>query len=460
MDTSPERISALIANPSESLNIELKRWIDPTTPHGKAKIAIGCMALRNRNGGYLIIGIDDRTRQLDPEIPPDIEKRFHPDVIQKIVSDFASNLFEVKVAFGKLDGIEIPVIAVEEGVRVPVAAKRELVEGGKHLIRQDAVYFRTLRSSGIVGSSAATHGDWADILDVCFDNREADIGRFLRRHFGTSTALLETLKGQGGAPDSPKERLQATLRAGDEKRLDAFGSDEFSRTFQEYADLGAWTATLVFDPPLPADDSDRTFLRTIATANPRYTGWPAWLDTDGVSDATKRPRKKNGGWETVLLSGDDSWAKHADFQWVSAKGEFYLWRVYQDDLTDKVAPKTAIDFGLLTYRIAEVIAVGLAFAKALQVPPETQLHFVFRLDDLSGRSARSWASPRRTLPVYGKAYDDVAEGFTSLSSDTAVSAIAPFVHQALAPIAGVFDGSEIPPSLIEPFVEGMLSREF
>jgi hypothetical protein len=61
MDLSQQRIDALLAAPSESLNVEIKRWIDPASPEGAAKIAKATLALRNRNGGYLIVGLDDTT---------------------------------------------------------------------------------------------------------------------------------------------------------------------------------------------------------------------------------------------------------------------------------------------------------------------------------------------------------------------------------------------------------------
>lgn len=54
-------IDGLIASPAESLNVELKRWIDPGQSAGQAKIIKAALGLRNRNGGYLIIGFDDQT---------------------------------------------------------------------------------------------------------------------------------------------------------------------------------------------------------------------------------------------------------------------------------------------------------------------------------------------------------------------------------------------------------------
>ena len=53
------RIDELVARPSESSNLEIKRWIDPNQPEGIAKIARAALGLRNKNGGFLVIGFDD-----------------------------------------------------------------------------------------------------------------------------------------------------------------------------------------------------------------------------------------------------------------------------------------------------------------------------------------------------------------------------------------------------------------
>ena len=59
MAVQDEGLQRLLTDPSETLDVELKEWIDPTTSEGKAKIAKGCIALRNNNGGHLIIGFTD-----------------------------------------------------------------------------------------------------------------------------------------------------------------------------------------------------------------------------------------------------------------------------------------------------------------------------------------------------------------------------------------------------------------
>src|SRR5262249_39865825 len=125
MDTDQSRIDDLIAHLSESLNVEVKRWISTDEPSGISKIVRGALALRNRNGGFFVIGFDDKT--LQPDIttePPDVRLSFHTDKVQGLVSRYASELFQVNVIFGKWGGHEYPVIVIPPGVKSPVAAKR------------------------------------------------------------------------------------------------------------------------------------------------------------------------------------------------------------------------------------------------------------------------------------------------------------------------------------------------
>src|SRR5580700_3703554 len=161
-------IEGLVGNPSESLNVELKRWIDPTQSAGVEKIVKGTFALRNRNGGFFVVGFDDAT--LTPDVtnePPNARALFHVDVIQGIISKYASDPFEISIAWGERDGRQYPIIVAPSGVKVPVAAKRDLKDGSRTAIRIGAVYFRSLSSNGTPSTTEARPDDWAEIVELC-----------------------------------------------------------------------------------------------------------------------------------------------------------------------------------------------------------------------------------------------------------------------------------------------------
>ncbi len=55
--------------------------------------------------------------------------------------------------------------------------------------------------------------------------------------------------------------------------------------------LGSWEVALVIAPPRDVGDFSKEFFQTIAGANPRYTGWPAWLDSRNFRNTEDHPRK-------------------------------------------------------------------------------------------------------------------------------------------------------------------------
>ena len=460
MAVSQEIIDRLLAAPSESLNVEIKRWINPLTVEGEAKIAIACLALRNRNGGFLVIGIDDKTLLPDDENRGgNSEVEFRPDVIQAIVSKYASIPFEVDVRLGYRDGAAYPIIVVPEGVTVPVASKKELIgSSSRRLIHQNGVYFRTLNSNGVASSSLAVHADWRDLVEICFENREADIGRFLRRHLGSVAAdQLGIFRESEPSDTLLRKRAKSLLEDGERRRLTAFSAEKYKLLAKEYEGLGSWCVACVIDPPLPFEDSNQDFLRTLSSANPRYTGWPVWLDASGAG-ALSRPYKTDRSWETVLLSGPDGWGIHADFYRVHARGEFFMWRVLQDDLTDKVVSKTAFDLGLMVYRVVETIAVALAFAKALEVDERSKLAFAFRWQNIEGRKLSAWANPLQFISASGEAHDNVVEGYIVVPAETPATAIAPYVKEVTTALCGSFNGYDFPTQAIEQSVEKLITR--
>jgi hypothetical protein len=473
MNIEQKRVDQLVAHPSESLNVEIKNWISPGDKTGEAKIVRAALALRNRNGGYLIIGFHDKT--LLPELnnrPDDLRGLFHPDRIQGLVSHYASVPFETGVAFAQRDGHEYPVIVIPEGVRSPVAAKANLIDGsGKNLIRLGDVYFRTLSANGTASTTAARPQDWPDIVEICFENREADFGRFLRRQLAgrdmaTFLGALQQLGVPGSALSAPpqpatlslRDRSIALLDAGEQRFKLALATRKPSPEEKAVAEVGSWSVGLVVDPPRASALPDKVFLSTIASSNPQYTGWPVWLDSSGFVDETARPKVTDKTWEALIVSLA-SRSKSIDFLRFDPKGEFYLWRNLQDDVSDRISPLSVLDPIIAVLRVAEAIAVGLSLAKALGWDPErTRLGFAFRWTKLNGRELVGWANPENYFSAHGTAHDDVVTTYVELPLETPVAAISPGVEQAVQDLFVLFGGYRMPSNVIEHWVQRLIER--
>ena len=69
-------IQKLVMTPSESLTVELKNWISPDTDDGLAKMVKAAIAMRNNNGGYILIGFDNKTcRPIHKNAPKNISAK-------------------------------------------------------------------------------------------------------------------------------------------------------------------------------------------------------------------------------------------------------------------------------------------------------------------------------------------------------------------------------------------------
>lgn len=465
MEINSVNVEGLVNNPRESLAVEIKDWIDPGAPHGQKKIVQTCLALRNHGGGYMLIGFHDET--LQPNIggaPSDVRERFHSDIIQALVSRFASTPFEVTVEFVSREGKEFPVLIVPTGVTTPVASKSDLYDGRDKLIRADDVYVRTLNANNTPSSARATWKDWTGIVDVSFDNREADIGRFLRRHLsGISAEHLRTLF------ELASEQLKPSITIDDQlTNLINSGNERFQKIVSgrqlTLPTTGYWEAGLILDGNVPPFTADRPFLNLLDASNPELTGWPMWLNTTNFADARSRPFVDEGCWESLIFNLQGAF-HHIDFNQFDPKGRFYYLSAFPDDIStadNRPEALTAFDSSFPVFHCAEAIVIGLAFAKAMGCSPDDcTLQFAFRWTGLRNRRLSAWANPGR-LPFFGQnaAYQNELTVYQNVPLDTPNSAIAGLLAPTLAPLYALFDGFKLSAANVEKLVGDLLNRRW
>lgn len=465
---TPQQLAILLQRPAESLNVEVKTWLDLSADHAIAKLVKGLFGLRNRNGGSFIIGFDDTSLQPDLYVSQvEVSTAYHSDRVQDLVSRFANTPFEVAVNFGSLEGVDYPVITVPAGVRVPVVVKRDLFapddpKRQKKLLAEGDVYFRTLGSNGRVSSSVMRPGDWSDLLDICFDNREADIGRFLRRHMGQE--YLTLLLGQPDSSQDLERRCDTVMREGQEAAMAAFTAAAIA---SPNADRPLWLPTnpmmlavaLCLEPPHDDELPTADFLAKLYGANPNYTSRATWRDTRGSLNRDARPVIQQNAWRTVDVSFNQDFPS-CQFDSMSPRGDFFSQKIMQDDLLNiMTAPGTQLDVALMMLRVTEVFAVGLALAKAVGWAPTDSAGFRFRWLGLTGRSLAAWAKPFEwDTGAYGKAHDPSADSFVLVPLDTPVNALEPYVSKAVGPMFTKFDGYMPTPELVAHFVKRLSDR--
>ena len=110
-------------------------------------------------------------------------------------------------------------------------------------------------------------------------------------------------------------------------------------------------------------------------------------------------------------------------------------------------------------RTAEAIAVGIAFAKAMNCDPEkVQLAFGFRWTGLRGRQLTSWVEPTRHIFPGITAYQDEITAFVKVPLETPLSALGEFVSQAIKPLFRVFDDFELSKDVVEDLTRETIER--
>lgn len=465
MTLSDDQLRGLLDAPRETLGVELKSWIDPTAEEGIAKIAKGCMALRNNNGGVLVIGFRDDGQPDEGNVPSDVRAVFHVDRVQGIVGQFASETFPVDVQFGERDSKTYPVVSVPSGVRTPVVAKRDCGPPGKPLIKDHAVYVRSLSSNNTVSSSEARRADWERLLQICFDNREADIGAFVRRHLSAINLdrLLPMLSQMSSTP------LPSAIDSAKKLLLDGYKRFEEAMAERQLPipNYGFRETAVSIEGEVPKQSPTLSFLNRLFVARPQHPGWPAWPGSRNLPTEADQPRVIDGGWEALLADPgkDHINVPHLDFWRIDpTQGSYFLLTAFEDDLvvpTPGSEPRTQLDFSFQLRKIAEIISVALSFARSMGCDQtKTSLAFAFRWTKLKGRQLSSWADPRCTPHSGGAASQDELTTNVIVPLDTPLSAIAPHVESATRDLFAVFGGMEFGSDLISRIVEDALQNRF
>ncbi|CAN7790354.1 ATP-binding protein [Caballeronia sp. LjRoot34] len=362
--------------------------------------------------------------------------------------------------FVERDGFVHPVVVVPPGVRTPVCAKAQLTGyGGKVLVERDAVYVRTLNSNNTPSTAKVQAKDWSDLVEICFNNREADIGRFFRRHLAGSdpaalSELVMAIAGKAPVQELVLERLQKIVERG-RASFQAVISDRTVKLPRH----GSWEVALIVDGQFPQQTDMGEFANLLSSSNPSYTGWPVWPSSRQFHEPTSRPYVMDVAWETLIVP--DATSRNIDFMRQQRSGCFYSYSAIRDDIAagDRApAPMTSLEPIFTVIKVGEALAVGQAFAKALQADEQTKLEFLFRWSGLKGRMLNSWMYPGRSIHPRTSQQDSVTSAVT-VPIETAPSTLPEYVKVVIWPLFEVFEGFAFPGSVVDELIAKLLDRK-
>lgn len=460
MNLDRDAIRLWLESPQEGLDRELKSWLDPAVPAHRCNLVKGIMALRNRDGGMLAVGFDDKTTDALPTERDDWRAAYHIDVIQGLVSKHASLPFEVAVEWFQSGVAEHPVIVVASGGDIPVAVKTPIPNPGskRDLLPFGTVYFRTLESNGTPSSAPARPEDWGEIVRLCFENREADIGRFVRRHLSpTSLPSIMAALGQRQADETLRGQAFALLDEGRSYFEQAIADVARSPGHEKAATWGYGEIALIISP-MPRDGTtspNQTFLNTLyASTHTTRMAIPPWYDGRTMMRPDTAPYTKEGAYQ-MLLDVPNEHMGFFEFSRLDPKGRFYCRAAFDEETRERrfhPEDTPTLDPGNAVSRVVEAFLTGASFARGMGADENTTtLGFAFRWSGLKGRKLYNWnRGVFYALGDHVARGDDVCTSFVELRLDTAPGALAQYALQALTPLMTVFDW-QMPPGVAQGF---------
>ena len=173
MSDSARRLADLLIEPHETLDVELKVWLDITgSNEHKAVLAKALLGLANHGGGFVIIGLlEGATGGIEAPSRPASLAAYNPNSVNAVVSGYAEPVFHCDVQIvAAPSGLQYPIISVPGGHRVPIRSRRDGPNG--ETIKQNCYY---IRRPGPQSEPPQSGREWDDLIRRCIANAREEI---------------------------------------------------------------------------------------------------------------------------------------------------------------------------------------------------------------------------------------------------------------------------------------------
>lgn len=313
------RFEDWLLSPSETLDFEVKQWLDMTDVESHGIVAKALIALENHGGGFLLFGYkEDATKKLIPDpARPALMKPYLTDAMNAILKKRAEPSFHVEVTLQTHPVTEenYPLVRVTGRSKVPIRSDSETSGGSL----KNYVYY--VRAPGPESRSPLNAAEWDALLRRSLQNQREEIVGLLRTLLPGAPELL------GVPPADEQQTLHSFVQASTARweTLNAgLPEDHPSKITRGHFSFAARVL----------GNSKNGSAKTIIEANQsarKYTGWPTFVTLH--QDQTK-PRLVEGCIEAWLAHINYPDVGHADFWRIDPKGNFFLLRGYQEDSLD------------------------------------------------------------------------------------------------------------------------------
>jgi hypothetical protein len=444
----------LVNEPRETLDIEVKEWLDLSDNDHRAALAKEIIALANNGGGYVVAGFKElNDGSFTTALPPPASlDTWSQDAIQAVVAKYIDPGFQCRVSHRvstASSGGKHPIIAVPGGHRVPVRAKAGSPDG-KRLVPH-RVY---IRRHGPNSEEPKSADEWDRLFDRCLQNRKAELLDAMRAimegivPIATPTIPLTTtfLDKFTAFQDQASARWA--------KRVESLPRDVTPRFPFGYYDA-AFAIEGNFERKSLTELSE-----IIGTVVRNHSGWPPFLT---IRRTPHTPRPVDGAvecWIGPEPDGSCDIPAHHDFWRISPEGFLFTRRGYQEDgLFQDMEPGKFFDITSPTLRLGEAVLEASYIANALSAT-EANLLCHFKWTGLSGRGLTSRGNPNRRLYSHYAAAQDTYQADGTIALSALPDALPELVFRILAPLYELFDFFKFPKRLVEEELATMSRNQF
>lgn len=427
MDNENLQLAGMLIDPKESMEVEIKGWLDLSSKEHAGTLAKAAIALANHGGGSIILGFDEdmATARFVPASgrPSDL-RMYGQDAISAVIAKHAEPNFHCNVHIVKrvADGDDYPVIRVPPST-VPVRSKVDSAAGS---IRANVYY---VRRPGPKSEQPGSGQERESLIRRCVAASRTEMLDAIRSILSGSSATASE-----PAQTDSLDAWEASSRAAWLARVDSLPDDASAR-FPLGRYYCAYEIVDVAQVP-----SGQRYLDLLSSA-PAKTGWRPFLV---LHTEAFRPRSVDGCVE-VWLGSQGSDAAHSDYWRASKQGQFFLIRGLQEDtlgFPNSPKPGTVFDLTLPAWRVAECLIHAGYIVERLGADG-SKIRFRFGWEGLAGRhlvAERRWVDERYS-------HQDKFVTTITTDGDEIANNLPEVVSRIVSPLFELFEFFEIPKSL-------------
>ena len=443
-------IDELLIEPRETLDVEVKEWLDLADNSHRALLAKEIIALANHGGGYIVVGFeelaDGRFRPATPR-PANLDA-WAQDAIQSIVAKYVDPAIQCRVVHRAVpdSSDSYPIIMVPGGHRVPIRAKAGSPDGSK--VVPHRVY---IRRPGPSSEEPKTAEEWDRLIERCVQGRQSELLDAMR------SIMAGVIPSATPTKPTRADDLQAFAQAAAERwegRISALPKDAPPRM-----PYGHYDVAIAIDGTF--DTLSLSELRdAISTAVRNHSGWPPFLT---LNRAPFSPKPADGAvefWRGPDTDGSYDKPAHHDFWRITPGGLLFTRRGFQEDggMYD-IAPGRTFDITSPTWRIGEAILEASYIARALHAVG-ANLICSCSWSGLKGRTLVSRGNPNRMLFEDRTTEQDTYGAKETVALDALPQALPEVVYAMLSPLYELFEFFNLPKRLVEEELRSMQSSTF